>query len=103
MNKKAISILRNDQDAEDTLQNALMKAWIHQYEILKESNYLAWINQIVYHECLDILQGGADTRESGALCFFARHDWRMHSQMFTGKGNPVNAPQIKVSFISPLL
>lgn len=49
---KAFTILCNDQDAEDALQNAYLKAWLHSDSLRSELNCLAWLNRIVYHECM---------------------------------------------------
>lgn len=53
---KAFSILHHHQDAEDAMQNTYLKAWHCRETIRSEANCLAWLNRIVYHECMDILR-----------------------------------------------
>ena len=49
----AFSILRKQQDAEDAVQQALMKSWISRKRIWKGSEQ-AWIMRIVINECRNI-------------------------------------------------
>lgn len=53
---KAFMILRETHDAEDAVQSACYKAWLHQEDITAPAHYLPWLYQIVYHESIDILR-----------------------------------------------
>lgn len=53
---KAFFILGSEQDAEDVLQNAYLKAWLHRDSLRMEANDLAWLNRIVYNECMSCLR-----------------------------------------------
>ncbi|MEG0504888.1 MAG: sigma factor [Raoultibacter sp.] len=50
--------------AEDVLQNAYLKAWLHSDSLRIEANYLAWLNRIVYTECMSYLR----SRKRQPLC-----------------------------------
>ena len=49
----AISILRKQQDAEDAVQQALMKGWTSRRKIWKGSEQ-AWMMRVVVNECRNI-------------------------------------------------
>ena len=49
-------ILRNRTDAEDALQNALLKAWRMRLFIRKPDRMAGWIARIVVNECYNILR-----------------------------------------------
>lgn len=53
---KAAYLLHSYQDAEDALQNAYMKAWLKSGSLRSEASCLAWLNQIVYNECMSVLR-----------------------------------------------
>ncbi|MEG1013562.1 MAG: RNA polymerase sigma factor [Clostridia bacterium] len=53
---KAFSILHNYQDAEDALQNAYLKAWLHIDAFRGEANCLVWLTKIVCNECLSLMR-----------------------------------------------
>lgn len=52
----ALTILKQPFDAEDAVQNACMRAWLHHSEVINESRCCSWLNSIVYRECLTILR-----------------------------------------------
>ena len=55
MYKTAIAILKNDDDANDAIQEALYSAYKN-YNNLKEKNYFTtWIIRILINKCYDIL------------------------------------------------
>jgi RNA polymerase sigma-70 factor, ECF subfamily len=49
---KACSILRNQGDAEDEVQNACAKAWKHLGQFQGEGSFGGWISRIVSNQCL---------------------------------------------------
>ncbi len=48
----AFSILRNQGDAEDEVQNALTKAWMHLDQFQGFGSFGGWISRIVSNQCL---------------------------------------------------
>ena len=52
----AMAMVRHPYDAEDAVQSACCKAWMHQRELRSEQSCLPWLRKIVYHECLSILR-----------------------------------------------
>ena len=66
---KAVSLLHNFQDAEDALQNAYLKAWLHIDSFRGKSSCNAWLSRIVYNECISLLR----TRKRQPLLFSDEH------------------------------
>ena len=55
MYKTAIAILKNEDDANDAIQEALYSAYKNYYN-LKEKNYFStWIIRILINKCYDII------------------------------------------------
>ena len=50
--KLALSILRNAQDAEDEVQNAITKAYLHLGKFQQDSKFSTWLTRIVVNQCL---------------------------------------------------
>jgi RNA polymerase sigma-70 factor (ECF subfamily) len=50
--RAAISVLRNDRDAEDQVQSAFCKAFEHIHEFRKSAKFSTWLTRIVVNECL---------------------------------------------------
>ncbi len=50
--RQAASILRNADIVEDTLQNAILKAWLHRDTLRANTCCRAWLYRIVYNECI---------------------------------------------------
>lgn len=50
--KLALSILRDRQDAEDEVQNALWKAYEHIGQFQQDSKFSTWLTRIVVNQCL---------------------------------------------------
>jgi RNA polymerase sigma-70 factor (ECF subfamily) len=48
----ALSILRNEQDAEDEVQNACWKAFEHLNQFNKDAKFSTWLSRIVVNQCL---------------------------------------------------
>ena len=49
---KAISILRNRDDAEDEVQNAWLQVWTHLASYRGQGSFDAWLSRIVSNRCL---------------------------------------------------
>jgi RNA polymerase sigma-70 factor (ECF subfamily) len=56
--KVALSILRDKQDAEDEVQNALWKAYEHIKQFNQDSKFSTWLTRIVVNQCLMRLRQG---------------------------------------------
>lgn len=52
----ALAVVHHPYDAEDAVQNACCKAWLHQRDILSEQACLPWLRKIVFHECVSIMR-----------------------------------------------
>jgi RNA polymerase sigma-70 factor (ECF subfamily) len=50
--KVAFSIMRDRQDAEDEVQNALWKAYEHIQQFHREAKFSTWLTRIVVNQCL---------------------------------------------------
>lgn len=48
--RMSYSIMRNDQDSLDAVQNALTKAWTHRHTVNPQA-FKAWLIRIVINEC----------------------------------------------------
>jgi RNA polymerase sigma-70 factor (ECF subfamily) len=56
--KLALSILRDRQDAEDEVQNAMWKAFEHIDQFQQDSKFSTWLTRIVVNQCLMRLRQG---------------------------------------------
>ncbi len=54
--RTAVVILQNDADAEDALQTAYLKAYLHLNTFRGESSFLTWITRILINECKMMLR-----------------------------------------------
>ena len=52
MYRQAFRILGNRQDAEDAVQDAMMRIWIHRRSFKRRSRLSTWIFRITYNACL---------------------------------------------------
>lgn len=50
--KLAISVVREREDAEDEVQNALSKAWEHLGRFQRDAKFSTWLSRIVLNQCL---------------------------------------------------
>ena len=50
--KLAVSILRSSHDAEDEVQNAFCKAYVHIGKFQQDSKFSTWLTRIVVNQCL---------------------------------------------------
>ena len=53
----ALKMLKNQQDAEDAVQDAFLKAWRGIPAFKGNSRFDSWLYRIVYNTCLDTLRG----------------------------------------------
>ena len=60
--KLALSILRNAQDAEDEVQNAFTKAYLHLGKFQHDSKFSTWLTRIVVNQCLMRLRAAKRSR-----------------------------------------
>lgn len=49
--RTAVAILKDPEDAEDAVQSAYVKAYIHLGTFREESNFLTWLTRILINEC----------------------------------------------------
>lgn len=65
---RALSILRNEQDAVDLSQEAWIKAWQRLQQFQGDSSFATWVTRIVINLCLDHLRrqkrSGAESLEA---------------------------------------
>jgi RNA polymerase sigma factor (sigma-70 family) len=59
--RTAIVILKNESDAEDAIQSAYLKAYLHLQSFRAESSFLTWITRILINECKMLLRKRKDT------------------------------------------
>ena len=53
----AVSILRNDAEAEDVMQEAYVRAYTHLNQFADEAKFSTWLTKIAAHEALARLRG----------------------------------------------
>lgn len=52
----AKSILHNDEDCADAIQNAILKAWQKRHALQKKEYFKTWLTRIVINECYQIIK-----------------------------------------------
>lgn len=50
----ALTILRNDEDCKDALQEAVQKAWEKRHTLRNEGYFATWLTRILINECRNI-------------------------------------------------
>lgn len=55
MYKTAIAILKNEDDANDAIQDALYSAYKNYYNLKEKSYFSTWIIRILINKCYDII------------------------------------------------
>lgn len=63
----AVGILKNNEDAEDALQNTLLKAYEHMGDLRFADKFKPWIYRIMTNECYKILNGRKYTEDIDGL------------------------------------
>src|SRR4051812_43391995 len=53
----AVSILRNDAEAEDVMQEAYVRAYTHLNQFAGAAKFSTWLTKIAVHEALSRLRG----------------------------------------------
>lgn len=66
--RKALSVLHNHYDAEDVVQVACTKAWLHKDDVIATPNYLPWLYKIVYHECISLIRKRSPFYAHNIIC-----------------------------------
>ena len=56
MYRVAISILRNEEDCRDALQDAVLKAWEKRETLKNEGSFRTWLTRIVINNCNTMLR-----------------------------------------------
>ncbi|NLE68870.1 MAG: sigma-70 family RNA polymerase sigma factor [Clostridiales bacterium] len=56
MYRVALTILRNDEDCKDALQEAALKAWAKRHSLRDQGLFATWMTRIVINECHNILR-----------------------------------------------
>lgn len=54
--RTAIAVLKNESDAEDAVQSAYLKAYLHLKSFRGEASFLTWITRILINECKMMLR-----------------------------------------------
>lgn len=54
MYRVALTILKNDDDVKDALQEAALKAWVKRDTLRDESKFATWMTRILINECYTI-------------------------------------------------
>ena len=65
--RTARSILRSDEDCQDALQEAVLKAWACRNRLSDERFFCSWLTRIVIHECRNIQRQKAKMPVSGQV------------------------------------
>ena len=56
MYRVALTILRNDEDCKDALQEAALKTWTKRHSLRTQGLFATWMTRIVINECHNILR-----------------------------------------------
>jgi RNA polymerase sigma-70 factor, ECF subfamily len=62
----AMRVLRSSDDAEDAVQESLLKVWRSLVQFQGRSSLLTWVHRIVRNACLDMLRRQGNRQESDA-------------------------------------
>lgn len=52
----ARSMLRNDEDCKDVLQEAILKAWAARHKLREERYFSTWLTRILINECKQLMR-----------------------------------------------
>ncbi|MCQ2402609.1 MAG: RNA polymerase sigma factor [Lentisphaeria bacterium] len=56
LRRMSMRILRNAQDADDAIQNALVKGWMRRFFLRTPERLGSWISRILVNECYNLLR-----------------------------------------------
>lgn len=105
MYKVAISILQNDEDAADAIQDTILVCWEKLHTLKQDKYFKTWITRILINKCYDIRDRYADTttleesEEPGAYDEYnvelkealstLNEKYRVPMMLFYGQGYPI--------------
>ena len=109
--KLAFSILRDRQDAEDEVQNAMWKAYQHIGQFQQDSKFSTWLTRIVVNQCLMRLRQTRrarflyidDVRIGEDVATLELRDWRSGPEQLLGSQQVAGLLQREIRKIPPLL
>lgn len=109
--KLALSILRDRQDAEDEVQNAMWKAFEHITQFQQDSKFSTWLTRIVVNQCLMRLRQGRrakflyidDTHVGDDLATLELPDVRKSPEQTLGQSEIAAVLNREIRRIPPLL
>ncbi len=109
--KLALSVLRDRQDAEDEVQNAMWKAFEHINQFQQDSKFSTWLTRIVVNQCLMRLRQGRrakflyidDTHIGEDLTSLELPDVRISPEQMLGQAEVAEVLQKEIRRIPPLL
>jgi RNA polymerase sigma-70 factor (ECF subfamily) len=109
--KLALSILRDRQDAEDEVQNAMSKAFEHIEQFQQDSKFSTWLTRIVVNQCLMRLRQGRrakflyidDTHVGDDLTTLELPDVRKSPEQTLGQSELAAVLKKEIRRIPPLL
>lgn len=109
--KLALSILRDKQDAEDEVQNAMWKAFEHIGQFQQDSKFSTWLTRIVVNQCLMKLRQARrakflyidDTQIGDEVATLELPDLRRGPEQELGQSEVAVVLQKEIHRIPPLL
>ena len=109
--KLALSILRDRQDAEDEVQNAMWKAFEHIGQFQRDAKFSTWLTRIVVNQCLMRLRQARrarflyidDTQIGEEIATLELPDLRRSPEQELGQSEVAVVLQREINRIPPLL
>ena len=86
--KIALRITRNREDAEDAVQDSLMRAYLHIEEFQGNSAFSTWLTRILMNSALMIVRKNRNVRQVSTEDFDRPDDPGLHFQIPDGSPNP---------------
>ncbi len=87
MYKTAVSILHNDADAADAMQDAILLCWRNIKKLRQEKYFKTWLTRILINCCKDII------RKNGGMVYVESYDG-----LDTGQDTTLSDREVKESF-----
>lgn len=87
MYKTAVSILHNDADAADAMQDAILLCWKNIGKLRQEKYFKTWLTRILINCCKDII------RKNGGMVYVESYDG-----LDTGQDTTLSNREVKESF-----
>ncbi len=85
--KTAVSILHNDADAADAMQDAILLCWRNIKKLRQEKYFKTWLTRILINCCKDII------RKNGGMVYVESYDG-----LDTGQDTTLSDREVKESF-----